>query len=131
MVLEAPSVPWTPELVKEFTDEIISALEDHRQNTLSGLAKDGGLPEKIVKKIHDDSKYPAGSKRGLQMATPKVCARLMNKTGVSSEHADTLVLLGSMVMIWKQGRSLKADIQELIDEHYRQKAAAATPKPVT
>lgn len=131
--VETPAVPWTPELVKEFSDEIISALEDHRQTKLSARAKEGGLPEKIVAKIHADSKYPAGSKRGLQMAAPKVCARLMNKTGVSSEHADTLVLIGSMVMIWKQGRALKADIQEMIDEHYRQRAAAATAtaKPAT
>jgi hypothetical protein len=127
VVNEPPAVPWTPELVKEFTDEIILAAEESRQGKLSGLAKDGGLPDKIVKKIYDDSKYPAGSKRGLMVATPRVISRLMNKIGVSSEHADTLVLLGSAIMIGRQGRSLKADVMEMIEAHHKALAAAARP----
>ena len=122
----SPVVPWTPDLLKEFTDEIVNACEASRQNGLSALAKEGGLPEKIVKKIHDDSKYPGASKRTLQLAAPKVAAKALNQTGVSAEHADLIAFFGAAVMIWQDGRSLKADVLEMIEAH---NAAKHAPPP--
>lgn len=113
----APVIPWTPELLAEFTTEIVNACEASRQNSLSELAKEGGLPEKVVRKIFDDAKYPAASKRTMQLAAPKVTAKLLNKTGVSAEHADIIAFVGAAILIWKDGRSLKSDVLELIEKN--------------
>lgn len=119
------AIPWTPELIKDMSDELIDAAEDGRRNSLATLAQEGGLPDKAVKKIHADAAYKPAAKRGLQLAVPKITARMMNKTGISSEHSDTLVLVSALAMIWKQGRSLKRDVIELIELNRQQNK----PKP--
>ena len=126
-VAVSDAIPWTPELLKDISDELISAAEEGRQSSLATLAQEGGLTEKAVKKIHADAAYKPAAKRGLQLAVPKITARMMNKTGISSEHSDSLVLLASMMMIWKQGRSLKADVMELIEENRKTKTPPTPP----
>lgn len=111
-----PPVPWTAELLKDFTDAIIDASEAARQTNIAAPAVEAKFPDAVCKKIWKDSAYPAGPKQTLKISTPRAAAKLLNRTGVSAEHADLIAVVGSMLLIWKQGRSLRAEVEKLLEE---------------
>jgi hypothetical protein len=102
-------------MLREFTDELIQALEDTRVSKFAGAASEAGLPKQIVTTIANDCRWPAGSKRVLQAATPRVACKYLNKSGVSAEWADEVALVTAAGSIVIQGRKLQNKIQELID----------------
>lgn len=116
----SPVVPWQAEELKEFTDELINAVEDSRVEKFLKLARDGKVPEKVCRQIGADSHYPAGSKRGLSLSIPRIAAKWLNKFGISAANKEEAILLGCMTVIWAQGRRLAANVKKQI-------ADASTP----
>lgn len=116
----APVVAWRAEDLKEFTDELIGAVEASRVESFSDKARKAQIPAAVVKEIAADSKFPRASKSGLEMSVPRVAAKWLNKTGVSAENKEEAVLIGSIAAIFLQGRRLASKLDELV------KAAKAT-----
>jgi hypothetical protein len=114
-----PPVPWQPEILKEFTDELIEAAEEGRMIRFATAAAEAKLPEKLVKEIVSDAHYPPVFKRGLKLSTPRVVAKALNKAGVSAEWADELSFASSLGAIWIQGRKLSAKLDKLIEASKR------------
>jgi len=116
--LSAPSIQWHPDMLKEFTDEIVNAVEAHGVSRIAGAASEAGLPPDLVKNIRQDSHYPAGAKRGVQLATPQVACKWLNKAGVSAEYAAEVALVTSAAAIMVHQRKITSKLEELI-EHYK------------
>jgi hypothetical protein len=111
---DTPVLPWQPDMLREFTDPLIDVIEEARASKLVGKAREANLPAPLVKEIAADVRFPAGAKKTAQIATPKVAAKWLNKTGISAEYADELALCGAAVIILKQGAALSAKLDELI-----------------
>lgn len=103
-------------MIKDFTDELVEAMEVGRVTKFTTLARDGGLPSAAVSKIKEDSHYHRASKAGLQSSIPRLACKYLNKTGVSGEYAEEVKLVGSMTAIFLQGRKLQATLEELIEQ---------------
>jgi hypothetical protein len=110
-----PPVPWEPQLVKEFTDELIEAAEAGRVEKFTGKARNAKIPERVVREIGTDSRFPASIKKSLQISTPRVAAKWLNKAGVSAEYADEVAFIGSLGALFIQGRKLSAKLDKLIE----------------
>lgn len=102
-------------MIREFTDVVVDAAEAKRVSSLTGAAREGGLPENTIKRIEKDSHYPAPAKTSLQIALPRLTAKYLNKAGISAEYADEAALLTSLGAILVQGRKLQATLDELIE----------------
>ena len=123
-----PPIPWEPALIREFTDELIEAAEDGRVQKITGKAREARIPERVVKEISNDAHYPASAKKSLQISTPRVTAKWLNKAGVSAEYADELAFVTSLGAIFIQGRKLSQKLDKLIElANQPQPAPASTP----
>jgi hypothetical protein len=118
--LAAP-IQWQPEMLREFTDEIVNAIEQSRVAKFSALMREGGLPDLLVKRVAQDSHYPAGSKRAVQIATPRVACKWLNKAGLSAEYADEVALVTALGSILIQGRKLQSQLESLIEQFRKAK----------
>jgi hypothetical protein len=117
-----PVVPWTAEMLQELTDGIVDALEERRVEKFTEKAKEAQLPEKLVKEIGTDARYPVVGKRGLKVALPQVGAKLANKAGISAEHLPEVILAKAITLNVVHGRRLEAKLDKLIEqEKARQK----------
>lgn len=108
-------------MLREFTDEIINAVEDHRVSKFTTACREAGLPEPVVKRVNQDSHYHAGSKRALQVATPRVACKWLNKAGISAEYADEVALVTALGSVFIQGRKLQNTLEELLVEFKKRK----------
>ena len=123
-----PTIPWEPEIIKKFTDNLIEVAEAGRVQQITGKAREARIPERVVKEISEDAHYPAVAKASLQISAPRVTAKWLNKAGVSAEYADELAFVTSLGAILIQGRKLSQKLDKLIElANQPQPARAATP----
>ncbi len=128
-----PVVPWTPDMLQELTDGIVDALEERRIEKFSGKARQAELPEKLIREISQDARYPVIGKKGLKIALPQVGAKLANKAGISAEHLPEVILAKAIALNLVSGRRLEARLDKLIaqneaaKEQEKKKQAAALP----
>lgn len=109
-------------MLQELTDGIVDALEERRVEKFTEKAKEAQLPEKLVKEIGTDARYPVVGKRGLKVALPQVGAKLANKAGISAEHLPEVILAKAITLNVVHGRRLEAKLDKLIEqEKARQK----------
>jgi hypothetical protein len=101
-------------MLKEFTDEIVNAAEDGRVMRFVTAAHQAQVPEPVLKEIAQDARFPAGFKKSVQIATPRVAAKWLNKAGISGEYADEVALVTALGAIMVQGRRLQAKLDELV-----------------
>jgi hypothetical protein len=109
-------------MLAELTDGIVDALEERRVEKFLGKARQAELPEKLVRQIGDDARYPVIGKRGLKVALPQVGAKLANKAGISAEHLPEVVLIKAMTLNLISGRRLEAKLDKLIAQNEAAKA---------
>ena len=93
---------------------------------LASKAQKARLPGDLVRDIQHDATWPAVAKKGLEMSAPRVAAKVLNATGISSEHQDVVVLLSSITMIGGRHLQLLRRMDKIIAA---QTAAAAAKAP--
>lgn len=103
-------------MIQQFTNEIINTLEASRVNKLTTIAREGGLPSDLVKRVREGAAYQPAAKIGLQDSVPRVACKYLNKTGVSAEYAEEVKLVGSLAAVMLQGRKLQATLEEMIEQ---------------
>jgi uncharacterized protein (UPF0147 family) len=81
-------VEWTPDEIAEITDELIEALDEHDKSAAGKAATMAKLEISLVREIEEDAAMPLFCKRIFKKCVPKLTARALNATGVSSEHKD-------------------------------------------
>lgn len=115
-------VPWSPDDVVAFTDELIELCETRRVDEFVKLARAGGLPEKLCREIEAEAHYTKQTKAGLKRTVAAVAAKWLNKSGMSSRNKEEVALLFFMVTVKLQGMRLSRDIKAAIAEADAKKA---------
>lgn len=110
-----PFVPWTPDIVRPFTAELIPVVEAVDANGLVEDAKKK-LPEAFVKEVKKDAGWPAAAKKILDGALPRLAAKYLNKTGISAENADEVAVGSAVVMILHSRNALKDRMSKIAEE---------------
>lgn len=123
-----PVVPWTPDMLQELTDGIVDALEERRIEKFIGKARQAELPEKLVREIGQDARYPVVGKKGLKIALPQVGAKLANKAGISAEHLPEVILAKALTLNLISGRRLEARLDKIIAQNEAAKEAERKEK---
>lgn len=99
------------------TTEIIAAVERFQVNSLSQkAAKVPGAAADFPDTVKADAAWDGVSKSALETSTPRVLAKWMNRTGVSSEHADELILAAAVLKIGVSHSILSSKLDKLIKE---------------
>lgn len=101
-------------MLKEFTDELVDSAEAKRVEKFTAKAKEAGLPEKVVIEVRADSHYGSG-KKTVKLALPRVGAKWLTKSGISSEWRDEVQLLSGMAALRFQGSRLERKLDKLIE----------------
>lgn len=121
-------------MVKEFSDELVAAWEEHRVSKFTSAGKEAALPEPLIRQIRTDCRFQDGSRRVVQKAIPRVACKWLNRAGVSAEYADEVALVTALGAILVQGRKLQTKLDEIIeqkrkleDEQKKQQQVKAQP----
>ncbi len=109
-------------MLEELTDGIVDALEERRIERFVDKARQAELPDRLVKEIGQDARYPVIGKRGLKIALPQVGAKLANKAGISAEHLPEVILAKAVTLNLISGRRLEAKLDKLIAQNEAAKA---------
>ena len=107
--------------------ELIPVAEEIGIESLKGKAEKAALPGPIVKEIVKEAEWNDVSKKALELSAPEVCAKLLNRTGVSAEHKDEIVLLTALGGILAGHMRLAKRLDTLIA--MQEKAGNLPPKP--
>jgi len=131
-VLPAPGnpletiVPWESGTLRPLFEQLIEGAEEARVEGRRVKATTAGLPEKHVKDIAIDARFPATAKRALVLSGPNATARLLNQIGISGKYSDAAIAGTALVAILIQSRRSDAKFDELIREF--KKAQGTEPK---
>ena len=110
------------------TTEIIAAVERWQVNSLSKkAAKVPGAPADFADTVKADAAWDGVSKSALETSAPRVISKWMNKTGVSSEHSDEIILASAIVKIGVSHSILSGKLDKLIKEAKPQPMPAPAP----
>lgn len=120
-------VPWLGKDISDFTDELIELAEVKRVTDFVKIARDAGLPAKLVLEIEKRSHYPTRSKDTLKRTLAECVAKWLNKTGVSAANKEEVKLLFAMVTVKLQGARLKRDLLDMIEMDRANQAKAVKP----
>jgi hypothetical protein len=105
---------WTAEEIAEITNELVDALDEHDQGAAVKAATLANLGAALVKEIEEDAAMPMFCKKIFKKCIPKMTAKALNSTGVSSEHKDSgFVSLAVIYYIYSR-ISNKKRLKELI-----------------
>lgn len=92
----------------------MKAAEDGRVAQFSARCKKLGDLPKLVKEIEESAHFPKSAKVLLCDALPKIAARALNASGISSEYQDVLAVVTALLLILKQDRATSKRLDELI-----------------
>jgi hypothetical protein len=129
----APPVPWTADMLKNICGQMIGACETLTANQLLDAALKVGMPEAVIEEMKLDGDWPALSKEALIIALPELCAKWLNKAGISSEYRFELMVGGAALGIGQnhlaQLRRIKLWARDNPDKRVRRDLpAAAAPE---
>jgi hypothetical protein len=95
-------VEWTPEEIKEITDELIDELEKSDIGRASKALSHANLSAALIKEIEQDHEMPLFCKKIFKKCIPKLVAKALNASGISAEHSDaSLVALAVVFYLYK------------------------------
>jgi hypothetical protein len=128
-------VAWTPEDVREFTDELVDLSEAKRLSDFIDAANEAKLPKSLVAEIEKDARYPQKCKAGFKTAVAATTAKWLNRSNVSAKNKEeaALIFFGGTILL--QGRRLRQKLDELIvsakeaEEADKKKAQPKGPLP--
>lgn len=128
-------VPWQPEILAPICQRLVTIGDSLHCGKMEKLARKANLPEKVVAEIEKNSHFQPSTRIELQESGSRVAAKLLNKTGMSAEHADELrfsVALTSCLMeIQNQTRELKVLIATADKDRKQESASPPVPASAT
>lgn len=123
-VAPAPFVPWSAEIVKPFTSELIPIVEAVRVRNRTEKATAAGLPKDFVKEIEKSAQWPAAAKKNLDTALPRLTAKWLNRTGLSAEYAEEVAVGSALLMIWTSDNAVTKRLDKLIEQRKEEQRKA-------
>jgi hypothetical protein len=94
-----PPVPWTADMLKQICGQITGACEDLCANQVIDACRKVGMPPALIAEAEKDAEWPKLSKEALAVALPELCAKWLNKAGISSEYRFELMVTGAALGI--------------------------------
>jgi hypothetical protein len=125
--LAGSPMPWDSATLKPLFDQLIPTLETIAVGQLTSRATKARLPGEVVKEIERDAKFAPPAKKALEIAAPRVAAKWMNRTGISAEHQDEVILGTALASIAAQQVLLLKRLDKLIADANPAKAEPAKP----
>jgi hypothetical protein len=122
--LVPPPVPWSAEDLSGLIDELIEAAEAGRVEKFLADVAEAGLTGKLVKEIEADARFPKIAKSLLKQSIPRLCAKWLNKSGISAEWRDEVAVVTALVLIIVHDRQTRSKLDELIAAHKAEKKRA-------
>jgi hypothetical protein len=115
LVGPAPTVPWQPETLSGLLDELIDAAEENRVGKYLAKCAEANLTAKLLKEIEADAAFPKTAKTILKHSLPRLAAKWLNKSGLSSEWQEEVAVITALLLIVQHDRRLSAKLDELIE----------------
>jgi hypothetical protein len=119
------SLDWLAADFNGCAPEVIELLEAGIIESNSKLASEGGLPEKVVRKIAADSAFPKSSKESLRRTSPEMLAKFANTVRLPVTLKPYISGLPSVAVILLGQFRLRGEIRRLIEEDKSFKAQSA------
>ena len=85
-------VPWDQQTLKPLFDQLLPTIEDLTVHQLTNRAEQAKLPGELVKEIGKDARWSPVSRKAVEIASPQVAAKWLNKAGISAENQPEIVL---------------------------------------
>lgn len=117
------AVPWTADLLRPIFEQALPVAEGLAVQNLTEKARAAKLDASLVREVADGAKIHPLAKQQIVEGGAAVAAKWLNKSGVSSEHADEVRLLGGIVAAFAGYRAVAAKLDELAAK------PAPTPTP--
>jgi hypothetical protein len=118
-------VPWESGTLRPLFESLLEGAEEARVEGRRVKATAVGLPDKDIKDILSDARYPATAKRALVLAGPNATVKVLNDFGISGKYSDAAIAGTALVAILLQSRRSDAKFNELIEEYKKSKEPAA------
>jgi hypothetical protein len=107
------AVPWTADLLRPIFEQALPVAEGLAVQNLTEKARAAKLDAALVREVADGAKIHPLAKQQIVEGGAAVAAKYLNKSGVSSEHADEVRLLGGIVAAFAGYRAVAAKLDEL------------------
>lgn len=88
--------------------------EQYLVSRLTKKAAAARLGAELLKKIEADSRLDDVTRKSLLVALPRLCAKYLNKSGISAEYKDEVVVAICCLRIVQRQFRLEAKLDELI-----------------
>ena len=107
-------VPWTGTQLAPVFAELVPVVEKIMVGQVKGKATAANLPATEVKAICQEAEWNDVTRKALELSAPAVAAKWLNKSGVSAEHQDEVVLVTALAGVAVGHFRLCARLDELI-----------------
>jgi hypothetical protein len=124
----SPLADWTAEDFNGAAPEVIELIEAWCIESDTALAAEGGLPEKVVRKIAADAAFPKSSKESLRRTSPAMLAKFANAVKLPGTLKPYIAGLPSVAVIVIGRLKNRAEIRKLIEEDRKLRAEASKPQ---
>lgn len=120
-------VPWEAAKLKPLVARLVKTAESLAVKQISSTAAKANLPGPILKEIEDKAAWHDLAKEAINESAPAVAAKWLNRTGMSAEHQDELVLGTAILDVAASHVLLLKRIEELVTKANPPVAPAAVP----
>jgi hypothetical protein len=110
----APPVAWQPDSLQPIIDQILPIIEQERVRSKTTKAVKAALPAPLLKEIEKDSHFPASAKVTLSTSVPRMCAKWLNKFGLSAEYQDETLTVLAILSIYHNDSRIDSKLDKLI-----------------
>jgi hypothetical protein len=110
-------VPWDPETLKPIFEQLIPAAEQVSVQSLTSRAAKANLPAEVLKEVEKDARWSPPTKTALLISAPQVCAKWLNKTGISAENQAEVVLGTAIASLIASHALLARKLTQMVAEH--------------
>ena len=122
-------VPWEAGTLKPLFDQLLPTVEALTVAQLTTRATKARLPSPVVAEIGKDAAWPSPARKALEVSSPRVAAKWLNRTGLSAEHQDELILGTAICSIFASHTMLLRKLDKLIADANAAQPPTAKPTP--
>lgn len=116
-------VPWDAQTLDPIFRQLIPTIELSLATSLTSRATKAKLPGEVIAEVRKDAAWPAPTKRAVEIAAPRVAAKWLNRSGLSAEYQDEVLLGTAAAAILAQHSMILRKLDKVIAG---EQAAAAT-----
>ncbi len=125
------AVPWDASTLEPIFKQLIPTVEAGMVTSLTSRAARAKLPAEVIQEVRKDAAWPAPTKRALEIAAPRCAAKWLNKSGLSAEYQDEVMLGTAVAALLAQHSVALRKLDKLIARDAQEQAPTASPDPAS